>query len=76
MSNEIQKLQKAFNGQDPIKARKQAKNAAIGAAMEAFDKENSTFRKGNTIETRLKGQGNTTGNSLLKSSPLQNGENR
>ena len=65
MSNEIKKLQTAFDGQQPVKARKEAKEAAFSAAMDAFDEENETFRKGNTVETRLKGQGNTTGNRLL-----------
>ncbi len=64
MTDDLKKLQNAFDGQPPIKARKEAKNAAMTAAMAAFDEENSTAHQGNTIDTRLKEQGNKTGSKL------------
>ena len=66
MSDELKKLQKAFDNEAPIKARQSAKNAAMFAAIAAFGQENSKLRQGNTIDNRLKEQGNTTGSKLLE----------
>ena len=66
MDDELKKLQDAFDGQQPIRASKQAKNAAITAAMAAFDEQHSKLSsqsdQGNTVETRLKEQGNKVSN--------------
>jgi len=64
MTNDLKKLQNAIGAETPIKADKTAKNAAMAAAMAAFDEENSTIYQGNTIEPRLKEQGNKKGSLL------------
>jgi len=58
MTDDLKKLQNAFDRETPVKARNNAKNAAMNAAMAAFDEENSKARQGNLIEPRLKEQGN------------------
>ncbi len=58
MTENLKKLQDAFDGETPVKASSKARNAALNAAMAAFDEENSKTRQGNTIEPRLKEQGN------------------
>jgi len=58
MTDDMKKLQNAFDRENPVKASNSAKNAAMNAAMDAFDEENSKARQGNPIEPRLKEQGN------------------
>lgn len=64
MTDDLKKLQDAFAAESAIRADKSAKKAAMAAAMKAFEEENSQIRQGNTIETRLKEQGNKTGSLL------------
>ena len=58
MTDDLKKLQNAFDREPPVKADAGAKNAAMNAAMAAFDEENSKARQGSLIEPRLKQQGN------------------
>ena len=58
MTDDMKKLQNAFDREPPVKASDNAKNTAMNAAMAAFDEENSKARQGKLIEPRLKEQGN------------------
>ena len=64
MTDELKKLQNAFDREAPVKADSNAKDAALHAAMIAFEEENSTRRQGNAVRFRLKEQGNKTGSTL------------
>ena len=58
MSNELDKLEKAFRDEVPILPREEARARAISAAMERFDEENLSAPQGNPVGARLKAQGN------------------
>lgn len=58
MSNELDKLEQAFRDEGPILPREEVRKAAISAAMERFDEENSSAAQGNPVGARLKAQGN------------------
>ncbi len=58
MNDELDKLKKAFAEDPDIKPSKEAKKAAINAAMSAFEQENVKNHQGNSIDNRLKGQDN------------------
>lgn len=58
MSNELDKLEKAFRDEGPILPREEVRQHAIFAAMERFDAEQLNADQGNALGTRLKAQGN------------------
>lgn len=58
MTDELNKLKKAFDKEAQIKAPESAKNAAMKAALIAFEQEKLNSHQGNLIEDRQKEQGN------------------
>jgi Ca-activated chloride channel family protein len=66
MSEDLKKLQDAFAREAAVKPRPEAKNAALNAAMAAFEQENASAHQGSSIEARQKDQGNATGRRLVE----------
>jgi Ca-activated chloride channel family protein len=58
MTEELNKLAKTFAEEPVIKASNEAKQAAISAAMSAFEEEKTEARQGKLIENRHKEQDN------------------
>ena len=71
MTDELDRLKKAFVDEGPIRAREGARRAAIAAALMAFDEKNAPQRQGTPAEDRLKGRGNAFLHSLFRRRSMQ-----
>ncbi|WP_282606730.1 VWA domain-containing protein [Pelagibius sp. Alg239-R121] len=71
MSDELDRMKRAFRGQDPVRPDDAARQAAMGAAMTQFQEENAKAHQGTGIGARLRERGN---NLLiaLKRKPMMN----
>lgn len=64
MSDELKKIEEIFHAQSVEPPRDGARDAAMKAAMSAFEEENSEARQGNAIGKRLTEQGNKISRSF------------
>lgn len=54
MSDELERMKQAFRDQEPIRPEAAARETALQAALEGFQKENERVRQGSGIGARLK----------------------
>jgi Ca-activated chloride channel family protein len=52
--NELDRLKDAMRADGPVRPRREAKDAAISAAMRAFDVKNASARQGSSLADRLR----------------------